>query len=202
MAIQKGEVSCHHYIHGYHADIFYSAFIRDLITFPSDQALESSPIELEHNNKIVRYFIDFVMSGSTSTAQISMTDFEELFKLSDKFMAEKVEKSLIVAMGLRVQQRPTPEDLEPWTVFRFASNRDNVELARACILAFECAEIDRHDIFNAEASKFDGIAGKYIAGLLLAGFDMTRHLNPRGVGPDIVVKMRTWKEVAENFSVE
>jgi hypothetical protein len=142
------------------------------------------------------------MSHSTSSAQISMSEFEQLFELSDKFMAEKVDKALMVALRLRVQQRPTPTDLDPWTVFGFAARRDNAELARACILAFECAEIDRTEIFEAPVSKFDGIPGKYIAGLLLAGFDMRQHYNPRGVGTDIVVKMRTWKEMGDLFSID
>ena len=171
--------------------------------FPSDQALELSPIELDHDSKIVRYFIDFVMALSTSTAQISMTEFAQLFELTDKFMMEKVDKTLMVAMGLRVQQRPTPKDLDPWTVFKFAANRDNTELARACILAFEGAGVDRVDIFEATASKFDGIPGKYIAGLLLAGFDMTLPLNPNAwPTPNVTVCMRTWDVVAEHFDVE
>jgi len=171
--------------------------------FPSNQALELSPFELDFDSKIVRYFIDFVMAHSSSTAQISMTEFAQLFELTDKFMMEKVDKTLMVAMGLRVQQRPTPKDLDPWTVFKFAANRDNTELARACILAFEGAGVDRVDIFEAIVSKFDGIPGKYIAGLLLAGFDKTVPFNPNAWStPDITVRMRTWDVVAEHFDVE
>jgi hypothetical protein len=106
-------VSYYHYLSQQHANIFSSAFIRDLITFPSDQSLESTPIELDHTSKIARYFIDFVMSGSTSTAQISMKEFEELFQLSDKFVTEKVDQALLVAIELRVQHRLASKGLDP-----------------------------------------------------------------------------------------
>jgi hypothetical protein len=199
LAIQEGEVSYYHYLSQEHANIFPSAFIRDLITFPSDQALDSSPIELDHNSKIARYFIDFVMSGSTSTTQISMSEFEELFKLSDKFMAEKVEKPLLAAMGLRVQQRPTPQDLNPWTVFKFAAGRDAYEFARSCIRAFENARIRHADIHEARVSKFEGIPSNYLAGLLLAGIDYRR---PYVNKPDLFLDLRSWDEVADEFYVK
>ena len=138
MAIQEGEVSYDHPLLEQYADICNSAFIRDLITFPSDQSLESTPIELDHTSKIARYFIDFVMSGSTSTAQISMKEFEELFQLSDKFVTEKVDQALLVAIELRVQHLLASKRADPWAIFRLATARDHPELARAIIRAFEC----------------------------------------------------------------
>jgi hypothetical protein len=129
-----------------------------------------------------------------------MAEFEQLFQLSDYFQAEKVDRTLMVAMGLRTQQRPTPADLDPWTVFHFAATRDDVDLARAAILAFE-GVVDQFDIYEATASKFDGIPGRYIAALLLAGYDMSVPVNPYAVRTKIIVHMRPWKEVADNFSV-
>jgi hypothetical protein len=128
-----------------------------------------------------------------------MTEFEELFKLSDKFMAEKVEKPLLAAMGLRVQQRPTPQDLNPWTVFKFAAGRDAYELARSCIRAFENARIRHADIYEARLSKFEGIPANYLAGLLLAGIDYRR---PYVNKPDLFLDLRSWDRVAAEFYVK
>ena len=99
-----------------------SGFIRDLMAFPSNQDLNLTPIELNHNSRIVRYFIDFIMAHSTSTVKISMEEFQQLLQLSDKFQADKVDKILMLAMGLRIQQRPLSGDFEPWAVFVFAAN--------------------------------------------------------------------------------
>jgi hypothetical protein len=128
-----------------------------------------------------------------------MTEFEELFKLSDKFMAEKVEKPLLAAMGLRVQQRPTPQDLNPWTVFKFAAGRDAYELARSCIRAFENARISHADIYEARVSKFEGIPANYLAGLLLVGIDYRR---PYVNKPDLFLDLSSWDHVANEFYVK
>jgi hypothetical protein len=200
MAIQEGEVSYYHYLSQEHAHIFSSGFIRDLITFHSDQALEDTPITLDHNSKIVRYFIDFVMSGSTSTAQISMKEFEKLFQLSDKFVTEKVDQALLVAIELRVQHRLASKGLDPWAVFKLAAARDHPELARASIRAFECAEILHSDIYGGGVSKFNGISGSYVGGLMLAGY---RHsYNNRNNTLIETIECRRWSEVADHFRVK
>lgn len=202
MAIQEGEVSYYHPLLEQYADICNSAFIRDLITFPSDQSLESTPIELDHNSKIVRYFIDFVMSGSTSTAQISMKEFEELFQLSDKFATEKVDQALLVAIELRVQHRLALKGLDPWAVFRLAAARDHPELARASLRATECAELLHSDIYGGDVSKFNGISGSYIGGLMLAGYNTRHSYNNRNNTLIETIECRKWSEVADYFHVK
>jgi hypothetical protein len=139
------------------------------------------------------------MSGSTTTAQISMKEFEELFQLSDKFVTENVDQALLVAMELRVQQRPTPTDLDPWTVFKFAADCDAYELARSCIRAFENARIRHDSIYEARVSKLDGIPANYVAGLLLAGIDYRR---PYVNKPDLFLDLRSWDEIADEFYVK
>ena len=129
-----------------------------------------------------------------------MAKFKALFQISDQYQAENVDNALIMAMSLRTQQRPTPADLDPWTVFQFAATRGSPDMARASIRAFE-GVVNPFDIYEAPASKFDGIPGKYIAGLLLAGYDMNIPVNPHAVRTKIVVHMRTWQEVASHFSV-
>jgi hypothetical protein len=195
-------VSYYHYLSQQHANIFSSAFIRDLITFPSDQSLESTPIELDHTSKIARYFIDFVMSGSTSTAQISMKEFEELFQLSDKFVTEKVDKALLVAIELRVQHRLASKGLDPWAVFRLAAARDHPGLARASIRAFECAQLSHSNIYNIDVSKFDGISGIYVGGLMLAGYNTRHSYNNRNNTLTETIECRKWSEVADYFHVK
>jgi hypothetical protein len=173
-----------------------SGFIRDLLTFPSNQELK--PVELDHDSKIVRYFIDFVMAHSTSTNQISMAEFEQLFQLSDKFQTVKVDQTLLVAIGMRTQLLPTPADLNPRTVFKFAANRDSVALARDSIRAMEGAGIERLHIFAGCVSNFDGIPSRYIAGLWLAAISVG--YLARG-STALYTRIFTWQEVADNFSV-
>jgi hypothetical protein len=203
LAIQEGEVSFYYYLLiVFYADTFNSAFIRDLVTFPSDQAIELAPIELDYNSKIVRYFIDFVISGSTTNAQISMTEFEALFQLSDKFITEKVDKALLVAMELRVQHRLASKGLDPWAVFRLAAARDYPELARASIRAFEGAELLHSSIYEYDVSRFDGVSGKYVGGLMHAGYHKRHTWNNHRNTMTETIECRKWSEVADYFRVE
>lgn len=172
------------------------------MALPSNQDLHLTPIELNHNSRIVRYFIDFIMAHSTSTVKISMKEFQQLFQLSDKFQADKVDKTLMLAMGLRLQRRPPTGDFEPWAVFVFAANRDDADLARASIRAFEGTDVKHTDVYQGDSSRSEGIPGVYVAGLLLAGYDVHR-----GGYNDYIdewtdnLHARSWNEVADGFRV-
>jgi hypothetical protein len=99
----------------------------------------------------------------------------ELFSICDKFQMKKIDIELARGIKSRLMSPQDPFSLDPWSIFKFAANRGDVEMARSCIQALEDAGISHQSIYQAEASHFVGIPGNFVAALLLAGCDYDDH---------------------------
>ena len=89
-----------------------------------------------------------------------------------------------------------PVNLDPWSIFKFAANRGDIGMARACIQAFEAAEINHQSVYRASPSHFVGIPGNFVTALLLAGYDYNDH----DIEDESSIRERTWYRVAMLFN--
>jgi hypothetical protein len=174
----------------------YSAFFSGLLDLPSSQPLESAPIELDHSSETVRLFIDFVVSDRTSTEDVPTDMMLELFSICDKFQTKEIDIALMRGMKSRLISPKNPIRLDPWSIFKFAANRGDIDMARTCIHAFEDAEINHQSIYRAQTSHFAGIPGNFVTALLLAGYEYNDH----DTEDDRWMWERSWYRVAMAFN--
>jgi hypothetical protein len=99
-------------------------------------------------------------------------------------------------MDQRLQSPQEVSGSDPWRIFKFAANRNDTELARTCIHAFQAAGISHQSIYQAPPSHFDEISGRYVAALLLAGY----HDRNRDLEDDNLTSERSWYEIALSFN--
>jgi hypothetical protein len=120
----------------------------------------------------------------------------ELFSICDKFQMEEMNIALMKDMKSRLMFPEDPIGLDPWSIFKFAANRGDIDMARACIEAFAAAEINHQSIYRAQTSHFVGIPGNFIAALLLAGYDYDDYESET----DGSIWERPWYRVAMLFN--
>ena len=80
--------------------------------------------------------------------------------------------------------------------------RDDADLARASIRAFEGNDVKHTDVYQGDSSRFEGIPGVYVAGRLLAGYDVHRGYNDYIYEWTDNLHARSWNEVADGFRVK
>jgi hypothetical protein len=120
-------------------------------------------------------------------AELNWRQFNELFRLCDKLQAPEAEASLMLAIRLRVQQRPFPNDLDAWAVFRLAGERNDVQLGKAAIRALSTVENSWTDLFEFQyvtadfaLTPFPFVAGLYAVGYSI-GHDLMGYNAPRTI---------------------
>jgi hypothetical protein len=175
-----------------------SAFFRDLLNLPVQQSFELAPIEVEvdHDGETVRTFLDQVVIGRMVVLDIPTAIVIESFTICDKFQMEEMQVALIRGMDLRLQSPQEVSGSDPWRIFKFAANRNDTELARTCIHAFQAAGISHQSIYRAQPPHFDDISGRYVPALLLAGY----HDRNRDLEDDNLTSERSWYEIALSFN--
>jgi hypothetical protein len=175
-----------------------SAFFRDLLHLPVQQYFEFAPIELEvdHDGETVRTFLDQVVIGRMVILDIPTAMVIEILTICGEFQMEEMQVALIRGMDQRLQSPQEVSGSDPWRIFKFAANRNDTELARTCIHAFQAAGISHQSIYQAPPSHFDEISGRYVAALLLAGY----HDRNRDLEDDNLTSERSWYEIALSFN--
>jgi hypothetical protein len=173
----------------------YSAFFSDLLDLPSMQSPESAPVELDHSSETVRLFVDLIVTRNLSTQDIPTGMMLELFSICDKFQMEEVDIALMKDIRSRLMSPQDPVSLDPWSIFKYAANRGDIDMARTCIQAFEDAGINHQSIYRASPSHFVGIPGNFVTALLLAGYDY----NDRDIGDETSIRERSWYRVSILF---
>ena len=120
----------------------------------------------------------------------------ELFSICDKLQMEEMDIALMRDIGSRLESPEDSVNLDPWSIFKFAANRGDIDMARACIQAFYEAEISHQSIYRAPPSHFIGIPGNFVTALLLAGYEYNDHDTEN----DRWMWQRSWYHVAMAFN--
>jgi hypothetical protein len=173
-----------------------SAFFRQLLEVRQLHSFVLAPLEIEHDSRTVRVFLDLVVVCEASTNEISTAVLIELFSICDLFQMVGMEAVLSGGLKSRLHGSPGPAHLDPWSIFRFAANRGDIELARSCIRAFEAGGSQHHTIYRAHTSYFDGIPSDYCVALLLAGYEYSDH-DP---SDSRLIGKRSWDDISKSFS--
>jgi hypothetical protein len=120
----------------------------------------------------------------------------ELFSICDKFQMEEMDIALMKDIRSRLMSPQDPVSLDPWSIFKYAANRGDIDMARTCIQAFEDAGINHQSIYRAPPSHFVGIPGNFATALLLAGYEYNDH----DTEDDRWMWERSWYRVAMTFN--
>jgi hypothetical protein len=174
----------------------YSAFFKQLLEVRQLHSFVLAPLEIEHDSRTVRVFLDLVVVCEASMNEIPTTVLVELFSICDLFQMVAMEAVLSEGLKSRLQGPPDPANLDSWSIFKFAANRADIELARDCIKAFEAGGIQHHTIYRAHPSYFDSIPSNYCVDLLLAGYEYSNH-DP---SDNQLTGKRSWDLIAKSFS--
>jgi hypothetical protein len=127
----------------------------------------------------------------------------ELSQLCDRLQSPEIESALMVAIRLLVQQTPRPKSIKAWVVFRFAAQRDDIELARSAIRAMD----DVDDLWrgwerfydNKQGNNFADIPSSYVAGLFFAGSHIADPYDPRLQKCVLRIESKPWNDIARDF---
>jgi hypothetical protein len=182
-----------------------SAFIKDLLDVPSPQAIEDTPIELDHDSTIIRHFLQFAFPHVTNLGvQLDWESFMELFQLCDRLQSPEIESALMVAIKLLLQQTPRPQGINPWEIFKFAARRVDVQLARTAIRAMDNIDDEtrgwRGFFEFGRYSGFADVPSTYVAGLFFAGYTIETQFDSEGESTSsLFIDRKPWNDIARDF---
>jgi len=183
-----------------------SEFIRNLLSVPSEQSIETAPIHLEHSNDVVRYFLDSLTPSPSAEMLVKVELCTDLLKLSDMLGTPQVERNVLnsmrIAMTFETGRKPP---IDAWGVFKVAAGRDDAVLAKAAVRCLGLCGYSIKDIlFRKSPSFVDGIPPRYLFALLRCAMK----LEPRGMyGIDYSqrssnsIDTRDWESAADFFAL-
>jgi hypothetical protein len=133
-------------------------------------------------------------------AELNWPQLTELFRLCDKLQAPEAETSLMVAIRMRIQQRPLPTDVNIWGVFRLPGERDDVQLGKAAIRALETVKGSWESLYRYNKVETDLALTPFpfAASLLTGGFLIKTQFHRPG-GFCTTIDQRSWDKIADDF---
>jgi hypothetical protein len=190
-------ISSYHYLQ-------FSEFIRNLLSVPSEQSIETAPIYLEHSNAVVRYFLDSLTPSPSAQMLVKIELCTDLLKLSDMFGTPQVERNVLnsmrIAMTFETGRKPP---IDAWGVFKVAAERDDLALAKAAVGRLGLSGHSIMDIvFKKPASFVDGIPSRYLHALLRCSlkFECFGSIDYSQQSRDPLYS-RDWESAAASFSL-
>jgi hypothetical protein len=200
----KGEsytISSYHYLR-------LSESIRNLLSVPSEQSIETAPIHLEHSNDVVRYFLDSLTPSPSAEMLVKVELCTDLLKLSDMFGTPQVERNVLNSMRVAMTyEKGRKPPIDAWGVFKVAAERDDVVLAKAAVRCLGlCGHSIKDILFRNPPSFVDGIPARYLHALLRCSLMMPSGLHPHhheySQESRQPISTRDWEAAADNFSLQ
>ena len=149
-----------------------------------------APIHLDAPSKLVRIIANLAYPCEAPRLDLSLAEYEVLLAICDQLLAPGSWTMILSAMEIDLAQK------DPWPLFQFASQRENVILAKTAIKQFDRTTSPAGRLFQPDANDLEGVRPNYYLALVPGRNQRLLHTN---------LSYKTWSTngwstVAERFS--
>ena len=137
-----------------------SGFITDLFQVANEGDLSLSPIDLDAPSTAVRFFVSLVYSDYQPFLDMSTSETESALIICDYLRSPSIERTILQAM------RSSGLSKNPWAVFRVASQRQDIPLAKAAIGQMGLNDGPATRLPHLKAGDLDGVRPDWFVELL------------------------------------
>jgi hypothetical protein len=160
-------------------------------------------ILLKQNGNVVRQFIECVTSSLSHEIDLPNRGVRDMWDLCVTLRATVIQYVALRALLARPGGTDLLGNFDPWEAFKVAATRDDLELAKLSIKAFDRAIIPISEILTTKPpSFFNGIPPQYVFALMRSAFVQTEYETKKGSNKKKCLGFRSPSEIAEAFCLD